>query len=274
MSDIKNVVVFGATGKQGKATVQQYRIFAVTRDPSSAKAAPLASLTNVQLVQGDASSPEDVFAAVAGKVYGVFFAPVGFDADAQAKEGLAVIDTSVKNGVEHFVFSSTDFSGHRDKESGIPAIEAKKRIEDYLLSVNSGLRVTILRPVGFMENLFFPGFADAIPFLWPTNLLKSAVAASDIGRAASEIFERPEEFAGKIVELSGFEGKPDDWIKVWREVKGEDLRQRVFKPSGGMSEGQVKMLKFINANECDARMETSKATFPWLTDLKTFLEQS
>ncbi|WWD06857.1 hypothetical protein V865_004954 [Kwoniella europaea PYCC6329] len=275
----KNFVIFGATGKQGSAAVQWLTksgtdniIYAITRDPSSAKAQSLATLPHVQVIQGDSSDPEKAFAQVNGTVDGVFFAPVGFDAKDQIKEGKQMIDLAGKSGVGYLVFSSTDFSGHREDVTGIEAIEAKKVIEDYLIS--SFVKYTILRPVGFLENLFFPGYADAIPHFWPRQLIKSGIASSDIGRAVSEVLLNPAYFEGKIIGLSGYEGSPQDWMHVWEKVTGEDLRKREKKMNSEMSEEKMKMLKFIMFNENDARVERTRAFFPWVMDLQTFLEDA
>ncbi|WRT69178.1 uncharacterized protein IL334_006162 [Kwoniella shivajii] len=278
MSETKNFLVFGATGKQGSAAVQwlsksdtSASIYAVTRDTSSAKAQSLSSLPNVKLVQGDSSEPEKVFSQVQDKIDGLFFLSVGFDSQAQIKEGKEVVDLSVQYGIKHFVLSSTDYNGYRNKDTDISSIEAKKTIEDYLTS--SSLNYTIIRPVGFLENLYFPGYADAIPHFWPAQLLKSGISSSDIGRAASEILidPTPTKFNNQVIGLSGHEGKPEDWMKVWQQVNGEDLRNRE-KKMGNMPEERMKLLKFIMFNENDARVAETKALFPWVTDLKTFLE--
>ncbi|WWC63936.1 uncharacterized protein I303_106542 [Kwoniella dejecticola CBS 10117] len=276
MSTSKHYVIFGATGKQGGAVVKwlapshtELSIFAVTRDPSSSKAQSLASLTNVHLIQGDASNAETVFKSAESKIDGVFFVNVGYDAASQLEQGKTAIDLAKKYQAGHFVFSSTDFSGHREKDTGIAAIEAKKLTEDHLVA--SGLTYTIIRPVGFLENLFLPGYIDAIPHFWPPHLLKSGIRTDDIGRAASEILLDPRRFGGKTIGLSGYEGSPQDWMDAWQSVTGEDLRQREKKMSGGMDEERIKLLKFIMLNQNDARVADTKALFPWVSDLSSFL---
>ncbi len=69
----RTILVTGATGKQGGAAVRalvklneaapspKYKILALTRDASSEKAAPLASLPNVSVVQGNLAKPETLF---------------------------------------------------------------------------------------------------------------------------------------------------------------------------------------------------------------------
>ncbi|WWC73001.1 uncharacterized protein I206_106965 [Kwoniella pini CBS 10737] len=279
MSTSQNFIIFGATGKQGGAAVRWLSrsdaniiIHAVTRDPSSPKAQSISSLPKVKLIQGDASAAEGVFSQIEGKIAGIFFVNVGYDATAQIQEGKAIIDLAKRYEVNHFVFSSTDYNGHRNKETGIASIEAKKNIEDHLIA--SGMRHTVIRPVGFLENLFLPGYTDAIPHFWPAQLLKSGIAADDIGRAISEILLNPNEFEGKVIGLSGYEGVPQDWIDTWQDATGENLREREKKMSGGMDEERMKLLKFIMFNQNDARVAETKAIFPWVKDLRTFLQET
>ncbi|WWC91100.1 uncharacterized protein L201_006041 [Kwoniella dendrophila CBS 6074] len=277
MSSTRNFVIFGATGKQGGSAVQwlsksnaDISVYAVSRDPSSSKAQQLTSLSNVKIIQGDSAQPEQVLNQVNGKVHGIFFAPVGFDAQAHIKEGKQLIDLAVQKQVGHFVFSSTDFSGYRDKDTGISAIEAKKEIEAYLTT--SKLTYTILRPVGFLENVFMPGYVEAIPHFWPAPIIKSGISTSDIGRSVSEILLEPSKFDGKIIELSGYDALPEEWLKTWEKVTGEDLRKREKKMNSDMPEERMKLLKFIIFNQNDARAENTKAYFPWVQDLQAFLE--
>ena len=80
----KNVLIFGATGQQGGATVKalldspranQFIILAVTRNAASASAKKLEE-RGVKIVQGDMEDTKAVFEAAEkianGKIWGVF----------------------------------------------------------------------------------------------------------------------------------------------------------------------------------------------------------
>lgn len=78
----KNVLIFGATGQQGGATVQallgsprasEFTILAVTRNAASASATQLAK-QGIKIVQGDLDDVPAIFAAAEnyGKIWGVF----------------------------------------------------------------------------------------------------------------------------------------------------------------------------------------------------------
>ena len=78
---VKNLIVTGATGKQGGALISallaapsaaQYVIYAVTRSPESAAAQRLASTNGVKVIKGDLDKPAAIFEAVGKPVWGGF----------------------------------------------------------------------------------------------------------------------------------------------------------------------------------------------------------
>src|SRR5947207_13993590 len=77
---IKNILVTGATGKQGGALIRALlsspkpaiHIYALTRNPSSPSAKTLSSNPNITVVEGEPSNPLPIFKHVAQPVYGVF----------------------------------------------------------------------------------------------------------------------------------------------------------------------------------------------------------
>lgn len=130
----KRILVSLATGKQGSGVVRalaadnaktsptptehRWTILAVTRNANSAKAKQIGSLPGVQLVEGSLSNPDALFdeSKTGGPVYGVFSAQQGADnPDGGVKgeiiQGKALADAAVKAGVQHFIYSGTDFGG-------------------------------------------------------------------------------------------------------------------------------------------------------------------
>ncbi len=98
-STIRTILVCAATGKQGGATVRalvklnaaasspKYKILALTRDTSSEKAASLANLPGVSLLQGSLAKPETLFNE---PIHGVFLygpSPEGHLIPDEEKEG-------------------------------------------------------------------------------------------------------------------------------------------------------------------------------------------
>ena len=124
---------------------------ALTRDPSSRSAARLAALPGVRAVKADdcMDAPAKCFDALGfkhGDVYGVF-SNQGYVSDARTIAqgppvsvdfpliftGSAIADATKALGVQHIVFSSSDFGGLED--SGVATFEAKRTIENHIKSV-------------------------------------------------------------------------------------------------------------------------------------------
>ena len=164
------IVIVGATGRQGGATVRvllretgRWRVRAVTRNPSSAEALALAKAhPEVEVVRADATDKASLVAAFRGAagVFGVTnpfsqrWAPgkgADMDLHGEERQGQNLVDACKEAGVGHFVFSSVA-AAH--EKTGVPTFEVKARVEDYLRA--SGVPYTILAPVGFYENLESP----------------------------------------------------------------------------------------------------------------------
>lgn len=77
----RNLLITGATGKQGGAVVSSllasrsaadFVIYAVTRNPSSSAAKSLASNPNVKVIRGDMNDPESLFKSAGVPIWSVF----------------------------------------------------------------------------------------------------------------------------------------------------------------------------------------------------------
>jgi NAD(P)-dependent dehydrogenase (short-subunit alcohol dehydrogenase family) len=105
---VKNVLVTGATGRQGRALIRalrltsngteplHFRILALTRTPASAIAKDLCSENHVTIVEGDLSDSESIRkifedAKASGGIWGVFcvlaFPGLGVNADGEEQQG-------------------------------------------------------------------------------------------------------------------------------------------------------------------------------------------
>jgi len=173
------ILVIGSTGKQGGAVIeallsapesQDIPILAVTRNTETAGAKALvAKSPHIRLVKGDLDDCDAIFKAAGMPVKSVFGVPIpamGPTAKAGAEEtqGKALIDTAVRNAVQHFVFSSVDRHGEESErtETDVPHFANKARIEKHLRAqAGTNMTWTILRPVAFMDNIT-NGFAGKI----------------------------------------------------------------------------------------------------------------
>jgi uncharacterized protein YbjT (DUF2867 family) len=168
----KVILVAGATGKQGGAvieallnhpTLKTSTILAVTRDPKSSGAQKLTSKSaSIKIVQGNLDDVPSLFKRAIDiakqPIWGVYSVQIsmgkGVTFDSEVAQGKALVDESVKNGVEHFVYSSVDRGG--DEKSWVnktPVVhfQTKFAIEHHLRDNAREMGWTILRPVAFMD---------------------------------------------------------------------------------------------------------------------------
>ncbi|WVQ81292.1 hypothetical protein IAT38_003415 [Cryptococcus sp. DSM 104549] len=274
MSATRNILVFGATGKQGQATVRYlsaantFHILAVTRDPSSAAAQALVKLPNTEVLQGEVGETSKLFDK---PVYGVFFITMGFDIPKQIQEAKDLLDKAAEHGVKHVVFSSSDRCGTGHNGTGQPFLDAKIPVEDHLISLSSRLQYTIIRPVAFTANLYWDLYRAAIATMWSPTQSYKFITTDDIGHVAAQVFAEPEKWAGKAFEVAGDELKRDEIVTVVEEGTGIKLDAKEKPEFPGLMKGSM---EFFATHEFAADVKWSKETFPFLKDLKTWLPVS
>ncbi len=206
----RDIVVCGATGKQGGAVVDallasntEWGIKALTRNVSSPSAKALAQ-RGVSLVAGDLAEPSTLEQAFSG-AYGVFSVQANFASDRDAREiryGKNVVDAAKAAGVRHLVYTSV---GGAERRSGVPHFEAKRLIETHLL--DSGIPATILRPATFMDNFASIPMRIVLLSLFKAILSPETklqlIAATDIGKFTAKAFEERESYIDRQIELAG-----------------------------------------------------------------------
>ncbi|WP_225627439.1 NmrA/HSCARG family protein [Streptomyces werraensis] len=220
------VLVTGATGKQGGATVQALLtsgvpVRALVRDPTSAPAQTIEAF-GAELVTGDLLDRDSVMRAVEGTraVFSVQIPPAtaeGFDFGLEAVQGINLIEGARAAGVSHFVQSTASGVGQHTRFPGWaegrwapmePYYTAKNRIQDRLR--DAGFPAwTLLKPGFFMDNLppamrfFFPrGIEGGLVSIVKPDTMMSLVAVRDIGTAAAAAISAPERFHKVELELA------------------------------------------------------------------------
>ncbi|MFG2873603.1 NmrA/HSCARG family protein [Streptomyces sp. NPDC048337] len=216
----KTVVVAGATGLQGRAVTHHllrdgWRVRALTRDPSGARARELAR-AGAEVVRARMEDVGSLTAAAEG-AWGLFSVQptVGspgtapdFTAEDEVRWGVNVAEAAHAAGIGHFVFTSVA-GADRHLEEKLPVnLVSKWRIEQHIAGL--GLPATILRPVSFMEN-FTGGYALRNGTL-STGLAPEVplqiMAVDDVSAVAALVFSRPREWLGRAVSLAGDELPP------------------------------------------------------------------
>lgn len=293
----QTILVIGATGKQGGALIEnllassrapQFDIVAVTRDTQCPRAQKLSAFPNVRVISGDLTSPDVIFEAAGGPVWGVY--SVQINSDAEESQGKALVDAAVLHGVRHFIYSSGDRGGAERSETNPTNVEnfaAKYRIEKHLQRRTAeksqspqGMTYTILRPVTFFENLsgdiHGKGFARMWEQLGPKKL--QFVATRDIGWFAAQSFLDLEGYRNKAVTLVGDELTQPEAEAIFRKVVGTSMPmapcpiasavKMVLKDTVG------DMFKWFKVEGYGGEVETCRRAYPEMQDFEGWLEDN
>jgi uncharacterized protein YbjT (DUF2867 family) len=205
---MRTVLVTGATGQQGGATVaalkdQGFELRGLTRNAAGAAAGALRE-QGVTIVQGELDDADALRQALAG-VWGVFSVQNTWTAGVEGEEaqGKRLATIAREAGVQHFVYTSVG-SAHR--QTGIPHFENKWRIEQTVRDLGFPSHV-ILRPVFFMENMVSPWFlnGDKIYSALKADTRLQMIAVADIGRFAARAFTDAERLNRREIDLAGDE---------------------------------------------------------------------
>ncbi|GLY84445.1 NmrA family NAD(P)-binding protein [Actinoallomurus iriomotensis] len=226
------IVVTGATGKQGGATVRRLLaegrpVRALVRDTTAPAAAALAA-AGAELVRGDFDDPASLPPALDGAaaLFGippVAFGPAGPETDLEVARGRALIDAAAAAGIEQVVFSTVASASRASFGSA-----GKALIEEYLRDHIA--LPTVLRPVRFMTNYLGVGSRiDGISggvhrHLFPPHEPMQVIALEDVAEFAALAFADPPRFAGRTLELAGDEPTPVAAAAAISEATGVPVR--------------------------------------------------
>jgi uncharacterized protein YbjT (DUF2867 family) len=207
MANEKTILITGATGKQGGATIRHlakrggFKLRAMTRKPDSDAAKAVAAL-GAEVVAGDLNDAASLERAVKG-AWGVFAVQNTWEAGVGGEEeqGKRIAKIAKDAGVQHYVYASV---GSAERRTGIPHFDNKLRVEETVKKLGFPSHV-ILRPVFFMENLLSPGFLKGdklVTALKPETKLQM-VAVDDIGKFSAAAFVEADKFKGAEIEYAG-----------------------------------------------------------------------
>ncbi|GBE83552.1 NAD(P)-binding protein [Sparassis crispa] len=179
----KLIAVTGATGNQGGSVArlllkypEQYKVRALTRDPSSSAATALAAL-GAEVVQADLVLPETIRPALEGcwGVFGVtnFYDPkIKDDPGSEEQQGRNLVDAALAAGVACFVWSTLPSSRKISGGRLVSRIyEGKCQVDEYIRE--TGLPATFLYTGNFYENMVYRAHmqydpeADVVEFHQP-----------------------------------------------------------------------------------------------------------
>lgn len=295
------LLITGATGKQGGAVINallarqpsDFLLLAATRNSQSASAKRLAAKSDrIKLVEGDLGAVPALFAsakAAAGTapLWGVFSVQAVQNKDEETRQGKALIDESIKAGVQHFVYSSVERGGNErswNNPTPVPHFITKHQIEHHLRDSTadgkSQMGWTILRPVIFMDNLQ-PGFAGKVFLTMLRDVMGEKplqwIATKDIGLFAAEAFHDPTRLNKTALGLASDELTFSQLSRTFEKVTG-DSAGTTFSLLGkalkhGVSEIGI-MVDWFKNDGYNADISEVKKIHPSVTSMESFLKES
>lgn len=289
-------LITGATGKQGGAVVnslleyrtrlpadQKFDVLCLTRNTTSEKAVSLDSTEGVSIIAGNLFFLLSVFDK-AIPIDAVFCMTCLGDIGDEEKQATALIDASLTHGVKHFVFTSVDRGGanvSKTNPTEIPHFKSKHNVEKYLKAAcaESQMTWTILRPVGFMDNLT-PNFrGGSFAAIWATFGEKplQLVSARDIGHFGAMALLESGEYEGRAVGLAGDELNLKEAQRIFRKTMGYEIPQTwafvVILIEFAMPE-MSQMFQWLRKEGYAVDIKGLREEYPELQDFETWLKES
>jgi len=251
----KTIAVMGATGAQGGSTVKafhalkeggnnDFKVRAITRDPTSEKAKAIESLVD-EVVKADSNDESSMVEAFKG-CHGAFIV-TNFWEDMDANHEMAVLrkikDAATKAGVKHIVLSTLesakDFVDQAENEETWKVPEGYEESGFYVPHFDGKAEVTKeydeLPVTKFYTSFYYENFInfgmgpsrqsekDAYALTFPLGDVKMpVVAVSDIGKAACAIFQ-DESLIGKSVGIQSEVLTGKEMADVFSKVCGQPV---------------------------------------------------
>lgn len=265
MTEKKLILITGATGKQGGATIQHllkdgtFQLRAMTRNPESDGAKRLAE-QGVQVVKGDLDDEASIDEALAS-VWGVFGVQNTWEAGVvkEEEQGIRLVKRAKKAGVQHFVYTSV---GSAHQKTGIPHFDNKWRIEEAVRAAEFPSHV-ILRPVFFMENLPSPMAlqGDKLVFGMKPDTKLQMIAVDDIGRFGAAAFKNAKEWNRAEIDIAGDSITMEESAKLLSEGLGQNItfQELPIAAVRGFSEDMALMLEWFESTGYSADIKGLEA---------------
>ncbi|RBR17447.1 hypothetical protein FVER53590_11949 [Fusarium verticillioides] len=263
----KTFLIFGATGKQGGAVIDNilsnspdspFHIIAVTRDATTRKAQALAANPNVSVIE-----------------------------EAEERQGKAVINAAVQHGAQRFVYSSGDRGGPERSPNNptyVKNFAAKYAIEKHLEqqardSVQQ-MAYTILRPVTFFENITTDIHGRGFTRMWEQMGSKKLqmVSTKDIGWFAAQSLMWPEMYKNMALTLVGDELTQREADAIYYVVIGQKMALAPCPAASAVKfvlKGSVgDMFKWFTDEGYGGDVQECRAYNPRMQDFRAWLEEN
>jgi uncharacterized protein YbjT (DUF2867 family) len=260
------VLVFGATGTHGGAVAKELLARAVpvqvlVRDPHSERAQALAK-NGAHLVVGDLRDQQSLARAMSGAAVAyAITTPFEEGADAEARQGRAIIGAAVEARLPWLIFASVAAATRAD----VPHFQSKARIEERLR--DAPIPWTVVAPSYFYENVIGSRAAilqGLLPLPLPVEKPLHQVGLRDLGAVVAAILDRREEHLSGRVEVAGDAPTPREMAAVLGaravETPLDELRER--------SPDLAALYAFLAADGYGIDVHALRARYPevtWMT---------
>ncbi len=268
-SEIKHVLVTGATGKQGGELARVllrrgHRLRALTRKPESAAALALKK-AGVEVVVGDLGDRSSFERAAKGiDVAYIVATPYEQGTQAEIRFGKTGLDAAHAAGVPYLVYSSVSDA---NRKTEIPHFDSKFEVEEHL----KGLRTDycIVAPVFFMDNLLGPWMASGLAKgtlemgVLPDRKLQ-VISLAEIAEFTALAVEDPRSFRGKRIDIASDALTP---VEMARLVSDASSRKVAYFPVPlevlrKQSEDSAKMYDWFNRVGYSVNIAKLKQEYP------------
>ena len=279
---MKTILVIVATGQQGGAVTKHllknnFKVRALVRDENKPASQELKEL-GVELIQGNMTDPAALDKAMED-IYGVFSVQNYWEHgyEGELNQGKAVADAAHKAGVKHFVQSSV---GGAERSTKLPHFDVKFEIEEYLKKLE--LPKTVLRPVFFMENFntfFAPAESDgkyALTIALKPDTKLQMIAVDDIGAITALVFNYPEKYLGKEIELAGDELTIPEVAAAYTKIKAKEytFNELPMDAMRSYNEELANMFQWFMDKGYEADIPELKKMYPELTSFENWLTKN
>ncbi|MBJ6164254.1 NmrA/HSCARG family protein [Staphylococcus aureus] len=222
---MKDILVIGATGKQGNAVVKQlledgWYVSALTRNKNNRKLSDIGH-PHLSIVEGDLSDNVSLQSAMKGK-YGLYSIQpiVKDDVSEELRQGMKIIEIAEQENIQHIVYST---AGGVNRNRTGPHFEVLAKIENRLMESN--INATVIKPSFFMDNFLRIAKVEderiTLPEFINPNIKFTMISSIDIAKIASYIFAHPQSFTHQSIEIGSDEVTLSEAATIFSEVTGK-----------------------------------------------------
>ncbi len=272
----KIILVTGATGRQGGATVRHllahgWQVRAIARNLATPAVRALQQ-AGAEVVQADNDNPASLELAMRG-VYGVFsIQPAIFGYETEVRQGKNIAAAAKAVGIQHFIYTSV---GGAEGQSRVRKL-GKWEIEQYVQALD--LPTTILRPANFMEDIIGPRFGapnGTFSIALKPDVSLHLIAVDDIGALAALMFERPDAYLGKIIEIAGDSLTPPQIAAIISHTTGHSISyvQIPLETIRRQNPDVAQVFYFLNEIGYQIDIPALRKLYPNLMSFETWLQK-